>query len=740
MRPFLQRIFLTLGLSLVASFAHAQGGAAPTGLPQGTTREQMWPAPTAEDWKKPCLITWQRTYEDAVAVSRETKRPILICVNMDGEIASEHYAGVRYRQPEIAKLYEPYVCVIASVYRHNPRDYDEQGRRILCPRFGSVTCGEHIAIEPGLHDKFFDGKRVAPRHIGVELDSQEMYDVYYAWDTDTIFKALEKGIADRPRTEVVIRGDRPIEDRVAGQDIEDRRAVETAYEKGDRETRRKLLERAVAMKSAAPVEVLRLAVFGFDVELGKMARRALAESTSESAIDLIGEALRVPMDATEREALIAALERLGETYPRARTLAVVQRGLSGQKSSVDVDGWSKAIASAAPAAVESYEVESRLESRSRSFTANPQDPAARLDFAESCVTLATDPKTARKYARLLYQDARSNALEAEKLGAKGWRVDATLAIAASNLGDVEEARRRAESAVSALPSDAVSWTSSVVLGLFAEARQQAITKCVREKTPWPPQWLTDVHAAYSVLARHPFGTDAQVVSHYDFLKYLGAAGQAATVLDEGLARFPDAWWLHDRYRSRILAEKGADGLEPAYEALLRERADAPNLESFAGYASLVAAEFHRRSGTDDKALAAYDRGIAHYERHIAKNPDARATADHFIALALAGRARVAYEHKEDERALNDLLASFARKPEAAASLDGLNISPVDTAKMLRARFAAQKQVEFAARLQAALDKLDPKLLELPAYEREGPSGTSRDGRPPRRGGAPPEKK
>ena len=31
----------------------------------GVGREEMWPAPTAEDWKKPCLITLQRTWEDA---------------------------------------------------------------------------------------------------------------------------------------------------------------------------------------------------------------------------------------------------------------------------------------------------------------------------------------------------------------------------------------------------------------------------------------------------------------------------------------------------------------------------------------------------------------------------------------------------------------------------------------------------------------------------------------------------
>src|SRR5688572_24808934 len=58
---------------------------APAGTPAQGTREATWPAPTAEDWKKPCLIAWQRTWEDAQAVSKETGKPILVCVNMDGE-------------------------------------------------------------------------------------------------------------------------------------------------------------------------------------------------------------------------------------------------------------------------------------------------------------------------------------------------------------------------------------------------------------------------------------------------------------------------------------------------------------------------------------------------------------------------------------------------------------------------------------------------------------------------------
>ncbi|HEB51628.1 MAG TPA: hypothetical protein ENI87_00060, partial [bacterium] len=172
MRPLTPLVPLTL----IAATSAQEG----VPRPEGLVPEQVWYAPTAEDWARPVQIRWQRTWADAVRLSQQTKKPILVCVNMDGEIASEHWAGIRYRQPETAKLYEPFVCVIASVYRHNPRDYDGRGERILCPRFGSVTCAEHIRIEPQLFEQYFDGKRIAPRHISVELDRKEISDVYYA--------------------------------------------------------------------------------------------------------------------------------------------------------------------------------------------------------------------------------------------------------------------------------------------------------------------------------------------------------------------------------------------------------------------------------------------------------------------------------------------------------------------------------------------------------------------------------
>ncbi len=694
-------------------------------------REAMWPAPTAEDWQKPVLIQWQRTWEDALAVAEETGKPLLVCINMDGEIASEHYAGIRYRQPDIAKLYEPYVCVIASVYRHNPRDFDEHGHRIPCPRFGGVTCGEHIAIEPILFEKFMDGQRIAPRHIMVELDGKEQYDVFYAWDTASVFKAIGDGIANRTlQPKPIVKGDRSILQRVASRDSTDKSAVEQAWSDADAEQRRAMLEAAIACGEQAPVDLLRLGVFGLDLELSAKARQALLQAQSPGAVDLIGAALRQQLAPKERDALVGALEKLGEASPQASRLAAVHKGLSSRTSALDVEGWTRALAGSgtyAPAP-DPLAVEARVDRVEAVAQAQPADATAQVELAEALLALATegttgdivgDGKAGEMMAKLRFEDAYRAAKEAEKLGAEAWRASAAIAVAAHHLGRQQEALEYAAKAVSGMPPDASSPTAMRVLALFAEARQRAIADAIREKQRWPSQWLTDVHAAYSVLARHPLGTDIQVVDHYDFLSALGGAARAARVLDEGLARFPDSWLLHDRLRARLLEEKGVAGLEPAYEAMLQQADASPNLRWFAGYTSIVAAEFHRRARHADEALAAYDRAIAHYDAFAQAHPEQREGCDHYVALALAGRARIALERSDLDAALRHLLASLERRAASAATLDGLNVSPADTARTLLARLKEQQKTELVTELETALSKLDPELLQLPAYERGG---------------------
>jgi len=676
----------------------------------------MWPAPTAEDWAKPCLITFQRTWEDAVTVSRETGKPILVCINMDGEIASEHYAGVRYRQPEIAALYEPYVCVIASVYRHNPRDHDDQGRRILCPRFGSVTCGEHIWIEPTIYEKFCDGQRVAPRHIAVDLDGNEVYDVYYRNDTASVFADIRDKIPEgRPST--VVRGDRPLLERVASRDILDRTAVENAYREGDDALRRQLLDAAKQNSDAAQIDLLRLAIFGMNVDNSRAARKALAEITSPDAAELISDSLQVPMAAEERDTLIATLKRLGEKSVRAQWLAGVHEGLAGSSGTIKVEEWSGAGASPVPAfgggGVPSY-----IETQARAAYERPKDPLPRLDLAEANLAFALaaprvyamNPRLGRLVARQLFGDAERAVREAQELGATGWRPNSILTLAAYYTGETEAAYELADAAMKDLPAGDTSWASMAVVTVFAESRWMAIKAAVRDGKTWPAEWLSDLHSAYTILLRHPLGTDSQVLWHYELLDWLGAGYRATRVLREGIERFRDSEALHERLRDRLLKWQGPDGLEAAYGKLLEEKDDAAVMAPFAGLASVAAAESYRRTREYEKAQAAYGRAIAHFERGVAADAGNGERAQPAIALAHAGRARVAYELGDDDLALKEILASFAASPRSAGDRDGIGITPGETAQMLLARLNEAKKEEAAAKLQEALGGIDPDLL------------------------------
>lgn len=706
--------------------------AVPPALAQPTgprvDREKMWFAPTAEDWKKPCLVHWQRTFDDAFAVAKATGKPILVCINMDGEIASEHYAGVRYRQPDIAAIYDRYVCVIGSVYRHTPRDYDELGRRIPCPRFGTVTCGEHIALEGIAYEKFLDGKRIAPRHIGIKVgdvalqDLKKDYDVYYAWDTDSVFEAVRKGAPAAPPQDPSTF-DRPPQERIDSRDAQDRAAVEAAYAGGDVAVRRALLAKSAAQGAGASLDLLRLGIYDADAELASLARRALAKSTSDGAVDLIADALG-PQDKTidstpdaERKALIAALDRIGETSPRARTLAVVHRDLGGRSSEIDVDAWAKTLATdeATAAARDAYDRNASLARQNEVFASGTADD--RVALAEAFLARALEQESDRKLARAFLEDAKRTALEAESLGATGWRVSAAVAVADWHLGDADAARARAEQAVKGIPADAQGWNSMIVLGLFAEVRQQQIAQALKDKQPWPPEWLADVNAAYAVLARHPQGTDSQVAGHVDFLLRLEAKDAAARALDEGLERFPDSMLLHQRLRARLLREKGPDHLEGWYATLLKDKPQWPLLDWYAGYASLIAAEQHRRTGHADEAMAAYRRAVTRFDASIAKNPESRGSADHHAALALAGCARLELEAKDYDRAVADLTASIDRKVEAAGVKDGLSISPIATARTLLARAKDSDRADLAAQVDALMKRVDPILLQPASLDR-----------------------
>lgn len=442
---------------------------------------------------------------------------------------------------------------------------------------------------------------------------------------------------------------------------------------------------------------------------------------------MIAEALQVPLAADERELLLAAAERLAVKFPRAHTVSAVNSGLATASPRLDPRRFAELEYASRARANSPVDPATSLEGRASQSEASPSDAMPRLALAESLLERAEDPATERRFARLLASDAGAAARAAVQAGASGWRPAAILAAVADWEGDGANGRKQALAAVEAGMLTSGAGVATIhertllrVVALFASARQHAIREAYRERKPWPPEWLSDVNAAYALVAKNAFATDEQLVSFHDFLRWLGGAQRARAILDEALERFPASPLAHDRLRTRLLFESGPTGLETGYAARVARDPSNPDLQWFAGYAALVAAEHRRREGDAESAFAAYDRGIAYFEEAARIQPETAANAEHFAALGLAGRARLALERADLERAVDEMVASLERSPAAAATPDGLNITPVDTAKMLRARLEEAGKTEPLAKLQAALDALDPKLLEKRAFELEDP--------------------
>lgn len=734
-----------------------QGGAIPgpsplqRGGPVPGSREAMWPAPTVEDWKKPVQITWQRTWEDARAVSEETGKPIMVAVNMDGEIASEHYAGIRYRDPEVGKLFEPYVNVIASVYRHNPRDYDENGNRIPCPRFGCVTCGEHIAMEPIVYERYLDETRVAPRHIGVELDGTEYYDVFYALDVVSVIDAWREGIEDRESTELPPNNDRSPEQLLRSRSQADRVRVEQQFRQAKRMERLRTLDLTEKLGLGAPLEVLRLALFGLDVEVASRARKVLAQQRSEPAIDLIAEALAVPMPTDERELLIGALEEMGKDFPRARSLSVTLRGLDASAGGEEFQALARSLATRRrdDVAVERYELEARMDQAAALAALSPEERgAAELERAEATLRLAVDPSSgvgvaagrgaSQRLQRLRCQDALDAARAARELGVESWRVDAVIGLAANQLGDREGSDAAVLAALAAMLASpdaassetAAGWIGMGTLSLAADLRMGQIGAAARADQPWPKEWMVEVNAAFDLLARHPLGTEQQVAKHHDFLVRMGARGRAFDVLTRGVEAHDGSWDLHARLRDRLLVRGGVKGMEETYAAMSARPGASASTAWYAGYASMVAGEFRRRRAQSEAALASYDGALAHFAEAVRRDPTVEATAGHYCAMSLAGKAAVKLEEDELEEAADLLIAAFERWPRAANALDGLNQSAVTLSNFVSARLTWAGMDDDVARLEAAREALPTELLAPPEFERppDTPAARNRDRR------------
>src|SRR6185503_13349307 len=84
-------------------------------------------------------------------------------------------------------------CVIAS--RGTNAEMDEpvgDSHRVVCSRFGSVTCAQHLAVEADVRKKWIKGDVViAPQHILLDSNGKEITRHAYLPDVEKLKRMIQ---------------------------------------------------------------------------------------------------------------------------------------------------------------------------------------------------------------------------------------------------------------------------------------------------------------------------------------------------------------------------------------------------------------------------------------------------------------------------------------------------------------------------------------------------------------------
>jgi len=646
------------------------------------------------------LIQWQRTLEDAEALSKASGKPMLVCVNMDGEPACETFARRKYKDPAFAELIAGYVPVIASPVRHNPKDHDGSGRRIPCPRFGEVTCSEHIDIEGPVYDRFFSGKRFAPRHVGVSVEGDVLFDRFLDSDLRRVDEALGgHGVTGGLPGPAEADGTRVARARLA---------LEEEYLAADPAGRRALLERK---DSGSQPGILRLGLYENDIELRMAAAAALARWDGGTDVDLTLRALSLEGDAKRREQLLAGIAESASRDPRVAKQIKVS-GALGAAPMEKLERWHEVFSAASDDSGligEKWELEAQLETLLNLEGVDGENGPRLLRMAQCYLDLARWRMADGQGPGYLLSDAENAAQRAQELGVDGASIVAVQSQIAWFQFRQEEAGDLALSALTGLDGEGQSRTAFELLSVLAAARTRSIQT---RRADWPQHWVTEALAAYRVVEQHPRSTAAQWVAHVDLLNDLMLSGERDQVLERGLARFPAEPELHGRLRSAILERRGAAELELAYLERRGASSDPAGHDWFTGYATLVLAEDHRRAKRWDESQAAYERAKDYFASSAAVNVEYEVSCMHFKAMALAGQAQAALMDRQMETAVMRIFEAIRLRPESVDALDGLQRTPLDvlTAVLRAVRAPGDGHRDLLARL-TRLERSAPEVWQ-----------------------------
>ena len=657
----------------------------------------LTPVLTAQGGEPVPHIAWQRNLDDALAVQKLTGLPLLIAVNMNGEVFNDRFRTDTYVDATFVESTRGYVCVVASPDRHTDRDYDSLGRRVECPFFPGCTCSEHINIEPELYRRYFGGKRNAPRHVAVSPDGTILLDRFLDASMQTAVDAIAKH-RGTPKPEQ-LGPTEDLEQLFSRRDSVARSGLEELYRKGDFDVRRKILEGA-ATATNDPVDLLRMALREDDDTLFGYAARALARrATKDSLIDIEDALARLD----NPEVIKVLLARLGEIGSTDKAAGRLFSHFDWTADEGFPQPWSNEWSPAKFEASSRDSVEAELDRCEAILKQQPEDEVTRLQLGTAQLALGEIlAATGAKGPEFWFDDA---ILSAKKVRGEALQAEAQALLAAASWprGDTEAARKASIVAMSTAKSDRKpdAWLAGRLLGVVLQTTAQvAYGKAQEDATASLRAEIVRTELALQLVLNRNQLSEGACLAGIGLLEYGGLRHVAAEHLQDLVKAFPASAAVHERWRNRLLIDLGAEGMRVHYAKFVAKASDAPAAQWFTGYANLVAAEQHVRDARSAEARSAYDTAIDAFAQSAAGNESFADSANHYAVLGLGGRALLRHLAGDGEGAVADLLRAAALRPASLDEADGLERKPRALASRIARELAAAGKTALSEQLAA----------------------------------------
>jgi hypothetical protein len=294
----------------------------------------------------PPQIDWVGDWEAAFKQANETGKPVMVCINSkDGEKANERAARTTYHDAEFVALSRKFVMLVLSVRSHATRG--------TCPRFGRVTCEQHLNCWKELrarHGQEFmasamSGEMISPQHAWFRPDGTLLRRKEYELTKAELMERMRRVLDEVARKKEDPGGDEAgagepgesvpeaADPRNAPLDDKDRAELERLT-KADREGRRAALSNLLATEKIAAHEALvELLDETRDTAVECDILRALGRANVVDAREVIEHHLK-DRDDLVRSFAAVALEELGrkESVPALLKRARSERDTQARKN------------------------------------------------------------------------------------------------------------------------------------------------------------------------------------------------------------------------------------------------------------------------------------------------------------------------------------------------------------------------------------------------------------------------